>query len=74
MKIDHQYVIDNPEWIALFIQYKSDAESAWNDPIDPAGTRVFWRERKNKKGKLVYHGEPVEKIGFINIPKISHNV
>ena len=66
--IFHNFIIDDPDWIALFIEYKKETEYLWNNPKSRYGSRVFWRS-KIKDGKEIFHGQPLGKDWFYSYPK-----
>ena len=68
-KLYHNFIIDDQEWIALFLEYKKETEFLWNNKESRYGSRVFWRTRVNKYGKTVFHGQPLGKDWFYHYPK-----
>ena len=65
----HNFIIDDQDWIKLFLEYKADTKYLWNNPNNGYGSRVFWRTRINKQKQVVFHGQPLGKDWFYRYPK-----
>ena len=62
-KVYHNFVINDQEWIALFLNYKEETRHIWSNN-KRYGTRVFWQFRNGK-----HHGQPLGKDWFYKYPQ-----